>query len=189
LHENEKLFVTLTETYLGFMQKYSVNQQLIETVLASVRAGEIAISEIQHPFVWNSSKVRDLMDSLYQGYPSGYLIAWRNPNVRLKFSRNYLKKNGLDRSQIAYYVYKQSEINIKIGNRPPKEYFGLITNQIQNANPIIRGISIEMELLENLGMNCVPEEIMGMEMRDYQEFLGMRRMLMAEKIKEYYEEL
>ena len=30
------------------------------------------------------SKVRDLMDSLYQGYPIGYVIAWRNPSVRLK---------------------------------------------------------------------------------------------------------
>jgi hypothetical protein len=105
------------------------------------------------------------------------------------FPRDYLKKNGFDRSkynQIANYVYMQSEINIKIGNRPPKEYFGLITNQIQNANPIISGISTEMELLENLRMNCVPEEIIGMEMGDYQEFLGMRRKLVAEKIKEYY---
>lgn len=66
------------------MQKYSVNQHLIETLLAWVKSGEIAIPEIQRPFVWDSSKVRDLMDSLYQGYPIGYVIAWRNPNVRLK---------------------------------------------------------------------------------------------------------
>lgn len=66
------------------MQKYSVNQQLIETLLAWVNSGEIAIPEIQRPFVWDSSKVRDLMDSLYKGYPVGYVIAWRNPNVRLK---------------------------------------------------------------------------------------------------------
>jgi uncharacterized protein with ParB-like and HNH nuclease domain len=66
------------------MQKYAVNQQLIETLLAWVNSGEIAIPEIQRPFVWDSSKVRDLMDSLYQGYPIGYVIAWRNPNVRLK---------------------------------------------------------------------------------------------------------
>ncbi|WP_042343709.1 GmrSD restriction endonuclease domain-containing protein [Capnocytophaga canis] len=66
------------------MQKYSVNQYLIEVILASVKAGEIAIPEIQRPFVWDSSKVRDLMDSLYQGYPIGYVIAWRNPNVKLK---------------------------------------------------------------------------------------------------------
>jgi hypothetical protein len=36
------------------------------------------------PFVWEASKVRNLLDSLYQGYPVGYLIAWRNPNVKLK---------------------------------------------------------------------------------------------------------
>ena len=66
------------------MQKYSVNQHLIETILSFVKAGDIAIPEIQRPFVWDSSKVRDLMDSLYQGYPIGYVIAWRNPNVRLK---------------------------------------------------------------------------------------------------------
>jgi len=65
-------------------QKYSVNQHLIETILAWVNSGEIAIPEIQRPFVWDSIKVRDLMDSLYQGYPIGYLIAWRNPNVKLK---------------------------------------------------------------------------------------------------------
>lgn len=65
-------------------QKYSVNQHLIETILAWVRSGEIAIPEIQRPFVWDATKVRNLMDSLYQGYPIGYLIAWRNPNVKLK---------------------------------------------------------------------------------------------------------
>ena len=66
------------------MQKYSVNQHLIETLLSWVNSGEIAIPEIQRPFVWDSSKVRDLMDSLYQGYPIGYVIAWRSPNIRLK---------------------------------------------------------------------------------------------------------
>jgi hypothetical protein len=65
-------------------QKYSVNQHLIETLLSWVRSGEIAIPEIQRPFVWDASKVRDLMDSLYQGFPVGYIIAWRNPTVKLK---------------------------------------------------------------------------------------------------------
>lgn len=65
-------------------QKYSVNQHLIETLLSWVKSGEIAIPEIQRPFVWDSSKVRDLMDSLFQGYPIGYVIAWRNPSIRLK---------------------------------------------------------------------------------------------------------
>ena len=65
-------------------QKYAVNQYLIESVLAKVRENEIAIPEIQRPFVWDGSQVRDLLDSLYQGFPVGYLIAWRNPDVQLK---------------------------------------------------------------------------------------------------------
>ena len=65
-------------------QKYSVNQPLIETLISWVKSGEIAIPEIQRPFVWSSKKVRDLMDSLYQGYPIGYIISWRNPNIKLK---------------------------------------------------------------------------------------------------------
>jgi hypothetical protein len=161
------------------MQKYSVNQQFIETVLASVKAGEIAIPEIQRPFMWDGSKVRDLIS--------------QRGDIHNPFPRDYLKKKGLDRrskyNQIANYVYMQSEINIKIGNRSPKEYFGLITGQINNANPIISGISTEAELRENLRMNCVPEEIVGMEMGDYQELLGMKRTLMVEKIRRYYERL
>jgi len=65
-------------------QKYAVNQHYIETLLSWINSGEIAIPEIQRPFVWDASKVRDLMDSLYQGYPVGYIIAWRNPNIKLK---------------------------------------------------------------------------------------------------------
>ena len=65
-------------------QKYAVNQYLIESVLSKVREEEIAIPEIQRPFVWDSTQVRDLLDSLYQGFPIGYVIAWRNPDVRLK---------------------------------------------------------------------------------------------------------
>lgn len=66
------------------IQQYSVNQYTIQTLLTWIESGEIAIPEIQRPFVWNATKVRDLLDSLYRGYPIGYLIAWRNPNVRLK---------------------------------------------------------------------------------------------------------
>src|SRR5262245_44563867 len=65
-------------------QRYSVSPHPIETLLTWVKSGEIAIPEIQRPFVWEATKVRNLLDSLYQGYPIGYLIAWRNPTVRLK---------------------------------------------------------------------------------------------------------
>lgn len=65
-------------------QRYSVTPHPIETLLTWVKSGEIAIPEIQRPFVWDATKVRNLLDSLYNGYPVGYLIAWRNPTVRLK---------------------------------------------------------------------------------------------------------
>lgn len=65
-------------------QRYSVTPHTIETILAFVKSGDIAIPEIQRPFVWEPIKVRNLLDSLYEGYPVGYLIAWRNPTVRLK---------------------------------------------------------------------------------------------------------
>lgn len=65
-------------------QRYSVTPHPIETLLTWIKSGEIAIPEIQRPFVWDASKVRNLLDSLYLGYPVGYLIAWRNPNVKLK---------------------------------------------------------------------------------------------------------
>lgn len=65
-------------------QKYSVNHHPIQTLLTWIKSDEIAIPEIQRPFVWGAVKVRNLLDSLYQGYPVGYLIAWRNPNVKLK---------------------------------------------------------------------------------------------------------
>ena len=65
-------------------QRYSVTPHPVETLLTWVKSGEIAIPEIQRPFVWDATKVRNLLDSLYQGYPVGYLIAWRNPTVKLK---------------------------------------------------------------------------------------------------------
>src|SRR5437879_316720 len=65
-------------------QRYSVTPHPIETLLTWVKSGEMSIPEIQRPFMWEATKVRNLLDSLYQGYPVGYLIAWRNPSVKLK---------------------------------------------------------------------------------------------------------
>lgn len=66
------------------IQKFSVNHHPIQTILTWVLSNEIAVPEIQRPFLWNASKVRDLIDSLYNGYPIGYLIVWQNPHVKLK---------------------------------------------------------------------------------------------------------
>ena len=66
------------------MAKYDVNNNSIQSLLNWIRDGDIAIPEIQRPFVWDSTKVRDLIDSLYEGFPVGYIIVWKNPDVRLK---------------------------------------------------------------------------------------------------------
>ena len=65
-------------------QRYSITSHPIDTLLTWVKSGEIAIPEIQRPFVWDATKVRNLLDSLYHGYPVGYVISWRNPTIRLK---------------------------------------------------------------------------------------------------------
>lgn len=64
--------------------KYAVLQQPVETILSWIKSGEIAIPEIQRPFVWKSSKVRDLIDSLYKGFPVGYIVTWKNNDIKLK---------------------------------------------------------------------------------------------------------
>lgn len=65
-------------------EKYSVSNKSVEQVLNEIKSHEIAIPEIQRPFVWKPKQVRDLIDSLYTGYPTGYLIISQSPNMRLK---------------------------------------------------------------------------------------------------------
>lgn len=66
------------------MPKYEVKQTAVSQLLADVRSDKIAIPELQRPFVWKTSQVRDLMDSLYNGYPVGYLITWQSVGAKLK---------------------------------------------------------------------------------------------------------
>ena len=65
------------------MQKFQPQNYTIGNILNWIGEDQIAIPEIQRPFVWKAPRVRDLIDSLYQGYPIGYLITWQNPDVRL----------------------------------------------------------------------------------------------------------
>ena len=63
---------------------YTVTDYTVSNLLSLIDHGDIAIPELQRPFVWDSTKVRDLVDSLYHGYPTGYLITWKNPDVKIK---------------------------------------------------------------------------------------------------------
>lgn len=65
-------------------QKYEIEKHSVETVLSWIKTKEVVIPEIQRPFVWKATQVRDLIDSLYNGYPVGYLIVSRSHEMRLK---------------------------------------------------------------------------------------------------------
>ena len=65
-------------------EKYNASNIALEQILNYIKSGEIAIPEIQRPFVWKPRQVRDLIDSLYTGYPTGYLIISQSPNIKLK---------------------------------------------------------------------------------------------------------
>jgi len=108
------------------------------------------------------------------------------------FPRDYLKSKGLKRgeyNQIANYCYTQSEINIKIGKKSPKEYLSDVFKQCEGAEMRYGGINDKVTLLQNLKENCVPEETKEMEYEQFESFLEKRRILMAKKLKEYYDSL
>lgn len=65
-------------------EKFTLMQYSISAILGLIEAEDFVISEIQRPFVWKRSQVRDLIDSLYNGYPTGYIITWKNPDVNTK---------------------------------------------------------------------------------------------------------
>ena len=150
----------------------------------------VASSPYFHVFLASQVKAND-RGFLSKDVLVSDLISLRG-DIHHLFPKDYLKKNGLDRNkynQIANYVYMQSEINIKVGNKPPMDYFDVIKSQMLNGNQQVSGLSNEQQLAENLKMNCVPTEIQQMSIDDYSEFLTLRRKLMATKIKEYYNSL
>jgi hypothetical protein len=150
----------------------------------------VASSPYFHVFLAAQVKAND-RGFLSKDVLVGDLISLRG-DIHHLFPKDYLKKNGLDRSkynQIANYVYMQSEINIKVGNKPPKDYFEVITTQVLDNNKLVSGLSTHQELLDNLKMNAVPTDIMQMSIDNYNDFLTARRKLMAIKIKEYYHSL
>ena len=160
------------------MAKYSVHQQPVETLLSWIKSGDIAIPEIQRPFVWNGAKVRDLIDSLYQGFPVGYIITWRNPDVKLKNGELSAGKRVLIDGQqritaltaaiVGQRVLDKNykETTIRIAFNPLEEKFEVLnkafekSNQwIDNINPIVNDeISISKEIKKYIKENPDADE-------------------------------
>jgi len=48
----------------------------VKILINNIKYGKIALPDIQRPFVWKTKQVRDLFDSIYKGFPTGYLLFW-----------------------------------------------------------------------------------------------------------------
>ncbi len=94
--------------------KYNLN-----SLIQNIDLGTIGLPDIQRPFVWKDTKVRDLFDSLYKGYPVGYFLFWENANIdgvkgigidaKQKFA-NLLIVDGQQRLTSLYAVLKAQEV-------------------------------------------------------------------------------
>lgn len=133
---------------------YSVTPHPISTLLAWVQSGEIAIPEIQRPFVWDATKVRNLLDSLYEGFPVGYLISWKDPTVRLKDGSTSAGKRILIDGQQRVTALMASllgrevltkdyeRVRIRIAFHPVEEKFEVSNPAIQKDSAWISDIAL-----------------------------------------------
>jgi len=60
-------------------QRFSHTQYPISALVGQIDSGLLSLPDLQRPFVWERSRVRDLFDSLYHGYPAGYFLFWSTP--------------------------------------------------------------------------------------------------------------
>jgi hypothetical protein len=134
-------------------QRYSLNQYPIEILLNWIEFGEIAIPEIQRPFVWTSTKVCDFIDSLYHGYPVGYLITWPKSGVSLRegasSTRERILIDGQQRMMAlraallgkTIFDKKYNEKSIRIAFHPNRGSFAVATASIRQDSGWIPDIS------------------------------------------------
>lgn len=135
------------------MAQFDVYSTSVQNIISWIKSGEVAIPEIQRPFVWDASKVRDLLDSLYKGFPVGYIIVWKNPDVKLKDgSISFGKKILIDGQQrvtalqaaiagmiVTDATYKKK--HIRIAFNPQTESFEVLNPAIEKDSKWIPDIS------------------------------------------------
>jgi len=59
------------------MAIFTTSNVPISSLIEDIDMGKIGLPELQRPFVWPNVNVRDLFDSLYRGYPAGFLLFWK----------------------------------------------------------------------------------------------------------------
>lgn len=128
---------------------FNITHYQLNHLITNIDTGEIALPDLQRPFVWDNSKVRDLFDSLYKGLPIGMLILWKiNENnnefkpigLNKKTTPSKLIIDGQQRLTALYAVITGSEIidkdykhkQIKIAYNPFEEVFEVQNVSIEN---------------------------------------------------------
>ena len=124
------------------MSKYKVTQAPVSQLLADVKAERIAIPELQRPFVWDSVKVRDLMDSLYKGYPVGYFITWHSVGAKLKGGQVAAHQQILIDGQQRVTALRAAVAGLPVINKRYKSVririaFNPVTEEFATLTPVI----------------------------------------------------
>lgn len=130
----------------------------ISTLLGQIETGQIALPELQRPFVWDRSQVRDLLDSLYRGYPTGYFLFWQasadqsaNPigtDVK-QTTPNLLVVDGQQRLTSLYAVFRGAPVlsskfkaeHIRIAFNPLRERFEVTNTAIEKDPEWVTDVS------------------------------------------------
>ena len=127
-------------------------------LIEDIKSGEVALPDIQRPFVWSASKVRELVDSMYKGFPVGYLLFWdtgaevgaRQIGVESKDrAPRLLIVDGQQRLTSLYVVITGAEIiredysqgRIRIAFRPSDSIFAVTDAAIERDPEFIPDIS------------------------------------------------
>ena len=74
-------------------------------LVRDVRTGRIGLPDLQRPFVWPDSKIRELYDSMIKGYPIGYIMLWESP---LEYTE---KKSSIGNNEKTYDEPKELVID------------------------------------------------------------------------------
>lgn len=93
-------------------------QYELSQLLGDIDLGKLALPELQRPFVWKKVKVRHLLDSMYLGFPVGYLMLWNAAEVDSKVIGEEGKQHtptefivdGQQRLTSLYAVMKGAEV-------------------------------------------------------------------------------
>lgn len=161
---------------------------ILKKLVEDISMGEIGLPDIQRPFVWSMTKVRDLFDSMYRGFPIGYLLFWENGSSdthrtigagpKQKVAR-LLIVDGQQRLTSLYAVMKAVPVitknfksqRIKIAFHPLSEKF-----EVSNA-----AIEKDVEWIPDISILWQPDTKPHAFKRKFLEKLGKRRPLTAEE--------